>query len=73
MLTMEDKKTHETTLRMDPELHERLSVVSQVTGRSMNKLMVDAIAEALIFIEGDEEYQQQREAWLERLQGVGSQ
>lgn len=71
MLTME-KKSHEMTLRMDPDLRERLSVVAQVTGTSMNQLIVQAITETLMFIEGDPEYQQNRQAWLTRLQEVGT-
>jgi predicted transcriptional regulator len=62
---------HETSVRMDKELASRLSLIAQVTGTSMNQLMVRAIKESVIVTEGDEEFQEQRKAWLKQLQGVG--
>lgn len=63
---------HETSVRMDKELGRRLSLIAQVTGTSMNQLMVQAIRESVTLTEGDADYQEQRKAWLKQLQGVGT-
>lgn len=63
---------HETSVRMDKELASRLSLIAQVTGTSMNQLMVQAIRESVTLTEGDADYQEKRKTWLKQLQGVGT-
>lgn len=69
---MSESDIHETSVRMDKELANRLSLIAQVTGTSMNQLMVQAIKESVLVTEGDGEYQAKRKAWLKELQGVGT-
>jgi len=68
----EERSIHETSVRMDRELANRLNLIAQVTGTSMNQLMVQAIRESVTLTEGSPEYQEERKAWLKQMQGVGS-
>lgn len=69
---MSEEKTaiKETTIRMDQDLADRLSIVAQVKDMSMNQLMVQAIKESIMLYEGDPEYQNQRQTWFEKLRGM---
>lgn len=65
-------KKHSSTVRMPPELAERLSVISQVLDISQNQLVVNAIRETIMFYEGDQQFQTQRQDWLKHLNGVSA-
>ena len=65
-LAMEAPQYHTTTIRMDEELADRLKLIGQVRGQSKNSLMVAAIKQFVIEMEGDDTFKIEREAMLAR-------
>jgi len=66
------RKMHETTIRLSVDMANRLGVVSQVLGKSRQELMNQAVTESVITYEGDPEYQSLRKKWLKDLSNVGN-
>ena len=63
---------HETTIRLEQDMANRLGVVAQVLGKSRQELMNQAVTESVITYEGDPEYQELRKKWLSALAKVGN-
>jgi predicted transcriptional regulator len=66
------RKIHETTIRLDVDMANRLGVVAQVLGKSRQELMNQAVTESVITYEGDPEYQKLRKQWISNLAKVGN-
>ena len=71
-MTDNDRKVHETTIRLSQDMANRLSVVAQVLGKSRQELMNQAVTESVITDEGDPEYQKARKKWISDLAKVGN-
>ena len=59
---------YESTIRMEPELADRLDVIAQVLDESKNQLIVNAITKMVENYEGNSGYKSKQQEWLERLQ-----
>lgn len=57
---------YETSIRMDGDLAQKVNTIAQVLGVSMNKIMVDALKETVMFYEGDPDFKEKHKQWLQR-------